>query len=254
VERLNLGCGPNPPSGWVNLDGSWNAWFFNHPHLRRVLVTVGLISGHETQWHVRPVVHDLKKPLPFKGNTFSCIYASHVLEHLYLVEGQSLLSECKRVLKPGGVLRLVVPDLHSMVVEYMQRRSDGTTAVCGDKSAADHLNERLGFRSAVPPKGKFLTKFYATWKDFHSHKWMYDSDSLVRYLKLAGFQQVSEKKFLSSEIPGIEEVEREERVLNGAGICIEGKKTERDRGLAAHENRGFVDQSDRISERLPARA
>jgi ubiquinone/menaquinone biosynthesis C-methylase UbiE len=168
------------------------------------------------------LVHDLRKPLPFRENTFSAVYASHVLEHLYLADAQRLLSECRRVLKPGGVIRLVVPDLRSMVEDYLKRKSANTT-LAERASAADHFNERLGFRSPGPPDGNFLFKFYGIWKDFHSHKWMYDSDSLVRHLENAGFTGVSERGYLQSDIPGIEEVEDAGRVLGGEGICIEAK-------------------------------
>jgi predicted SAM-dependent methyltransferase len=220
LDRLNLGCGPSAPSDWVNVDGSWNAWFSHHRRLRRALELVGVINANNqgARWNVSPLVHDLKRRLPFPDNTFSAIYASHVLEHLYRNQAQELLGECKRVLKPGGIVRLVVPDLHSMVENYVKCKRDG------DTFAADNLNERLAFRSPTPPAGNILTRSYAVWKDFHSHKWMYDSDSLTHYLALAGFQKVSRKEFLSSDISGIEEVEQPNRVLDGAGICIEGKK------------------------------
>lgn len=220
LDRLNLGCGPNAPSGWVNVDGSWNAWFTHHKQLRRLLGFTGVIHSNNggAKWNVSPVVHDLKKRLPFADNTFSAIYASHVLEHLYRSQAQLLLAECHRVLKPGGVVRLVVPDLHSLVEDYLKCRRSG------DKGAADALNDGLAFRSPAPPSGNILTRSYAIWKDFHSHKWMYDSESLTYYVEVAGFREVSRRDFLCSEIYGIEEVEQPTRVLNGAGICIEGKK------------------------------
>jgi ubiquinone/menaquinone biosynthesis C-methylase UbiE len=173
---------------------------------------------------VRPLVHDLTKPLPFQANSISAVYASHVLEHLYLVDAQRLLSECKRVLKPGGVIRLVVPDLHAMAVNYLDKKNGHRPSPIENASAADHLNERLAFRNPAPPQGNLFFKFYALWKDFHSHKWMYDGESLSRYLGLAGFQEVSEKEFRRSDIPGIEEVEEENRVLGGAGVCVEARK------------------------------
>jgi SAM-dependent methyltransferase len=224
-DRLNLGCGPNAPAGWVNVDGSWNAWFSHHKRLRSALQLIGIInsSNQGAQWNVSPVVHDLRKPLPFQENTFSAIYASHVLEHLYRVEADALLAECKRVLKPGGVVRLVVPDLHSLVLDYLKSRNGDSTPATR-WSAADSLNEKLAFRSAQPPGGNMVFKFYALWKDFHSHKWMYDSDSLSHYLEAAGFEPVEKREFRCSEIPGIEEVEDPTRVLDGAGVCIEGKK------------------------------
>ncbi len=225
-QKLNLGCGPNAPPGWVNVDGSWNAWFAHHPHLRKILEIVGLINptNRGAQWNVKPLVHDLRKPLPFKDNTFSAVYASHLLEHLYFVEAQRLLSECRRIAKPGGIIRIVVPDLRSMVSNYVQGKNEDDGSARKKVFAADQLNEKLGFRSPAPPGGNPVFKFYAIWKDFHSHKWMYDSDSLIHYLEAAGIQEVSEKGFRASDIPGIEEIEDPQRVLDGAGICIEGKK------------------------------
>jgi predicted SAM-dependent methyltransferase len=167
---------------------------------------------------VNPLVHDLGRPLPFADEAFSAIYASHVLEHLYRSQAQALLSDCRRVLRPGGIVRVVVPDLHSMVEKYLQCSREG------DKYAADTLNARLAFRSPAPPAGNILTRAYAIWKDFHSHKWMYDANSLAYYLEVAGFRDISRKGYLSSDISGIEEVEQADRVLDGAGICIEARR------------------------------
>lgn len=224
-KRLNLGCGPNAPVGWVNVDGSWNAWFSNHRHLRKALVTIGLIPPNfGAEWKVRPLVHDLSKPLPFPANSISAVYASHVLEHLYLVDAQKLLDQCKRVLRPGGVIRLVVPDLHAMALNYLGKKNSSSSSVAENAAAADHLNERLAFRNPSPPTGNIVFKLYSLWKNFHSHKWMYDGESLAYYLKLAGFQEVSEREFRQSAIPGIEEVEEEARVLGGVGVCVEARK------------------------------
>jgi SAM-dependent methyltransferase len=176
------------------------------------------------QWNVRPLVHDLTKPLPLKENTVSVIYGAHVLEHLYLADAQRLLGECLRVLRPGGVIRMVVPDLRSMAATYLKNKNGESPSASEKIAAADKLNENLGFRSPAPPTGNPLFKFYYLWKDFHHHKWMYDSDSLIRYMENAGFTAVSEKAYLQSEIPGIAEVEEAGRVLDGAGICVEGKK------------------------------
>jgi hypothetical protein len=91
------------------------------------------------------------------------------LEHLYRSDAIQLLAESKRVLKPGGILRLVVPDVQTMARNYLAskdaQREDHHDE--NGESAADLLNDQSGFRSPTPPSGSFVFKFYAIWKDFH---------------------------------------------------------------------------------------
>jgi len=117
-----------------------------------------------------------------------------------------------------------VPDLYAIVLKYMdERQSKPQFRDDGKLSAADRLCERLGMRLQAPPQGNLFYRFYTTIKDFHSHKWMYDKESLMNHLLDTGFVDVSGKMFLESEIAGIEEVERKDRFDN-AGICVEGMK------------------------------
>lgn len=217
--RLNLGCGPNAPDGWVNVDGSWNAWFSHHPHLLHAVRFLRIVPAERgAVWTARPVVHDIRRPLPFRSNTFVAIYASHVLEHLHFDDAQRLLHECLRVLVPGGVLRIVVPDLESIALQYLKKKS------AGDPTAAETMNEMLAFRSRNAPTGNLIMRFYNSVKDFHAHKWMYDASSLKDYVQRVGFNDVRQREYLESEIRGISEVERAERVVDGAGVCIEARK------------------------------
>ena len=70
-----------------------------------------------------------------------------------------------------------------------------------------------------------IYKVYRALKDFHSHKWMYDADSLVQLFEEAGFKEAQVCGFLENRIKEIQEVESPERVLNHEGICVEGIKT-----------------------------
>jgi SAM-dependent methyltransferase len=84
VLRLNLGCGPQAAPGWLNCD----------------LRDAPGVS----------VRADLRRGLPFADATFDCIAAIHVLQDLAWPELAPALAELRRVLKPGGVLRLALPD------------------------------------------------------------------------------------------------------------------------------------------------
>jgi len=78
------------------------------------------------------LAHDLREPLPFADGVFSTVYHSHVLEHLPRREAPRFLAECFRVLEPGGIIRVVVPDLEGIVRLYLRHLDE---AVSGDEAA-----------------------------------------------------------------------------------------------------------------------
>ena len=105
--RLNLGCGGRFHPDWVNLDFNAGA--------------PGVIQ------------HDLRTPLPFADDRCEAVYHSHVLEHFSRSFAPRFLAECHRVLAPGGILRVVVPDLETIARLYLASL-DG--ALAGDAQAA----------------------------------------------------------------------------------------------------------------------
>ena len=90
---VNVGCGETWHPDWVNFDASPC-----HPSIRPL---------------------DARGRLPFESGSVDVCYSSHVLEHLGRVEAEHFVGECARVLKPGGILRLVVPDLEMIAREYL---------------------------------------------------------------------------------------------------------------------------------------
>jgi SAM-dependent methyltransferase len=227
LQRIHLGCGLITPAGWINVDGSLNARLAKHPIVRRWFHALRLLPGDKigVPWNPKVLIHDVRRPLPFPDSSASAIYASHIFEHLYLQEARNLFHDCHRVLADGGVLRIVVPDLHSIVREYLGERPFGALPQDSQSEpAADRLNRRLLLRSPAPPAGGMLYQLYSVWKDFHSHKWMYDADSLVFHFQEAHFSDVRSMAPHESRIEGIKEIEDPGRILNGEGICVEGIK------------------------------
>jgi predicted SAM-dependent methyltransferase len=225
LKKLHLGCGLNTPEGWLNLDGSWNAWLAKYPSIRRLLKVLGIINPNllDIPWSPNIFIHDVRKPLPFPNNSFTAIYASHLLEHLYLEEAKTLLKECYRTLEPKGLLRMVVPDLRAMIQEYLDN-SDKSSGSIGILNKADRLNHRLYYRFPQPTPGSFIYKIYTALTDFQLHKWSYDAESLTSYFMMAGFIDVQEMQLFQSRIEGIKEIEDPQMILDGFGICIEGLK------------------------------
>ena len=227
LARINLGCGLRTPSGWVNVDGSYNARLAKHPFLRRALAWLKLLPADTLNipWSSSIFIHDIRKPLPFSDGSVAAIYASHVLEHLYREEAQRVVKESLRVLAKGGVLRVVVPDLEAIVREYLGERPFGKlTGEFEHLCRADRLNQRLLMRYPTPSYPHLLHRIYNSWKDLNSHKCMYDAESLIALFAGAGFVEVRRRDYLDSDIEDIGALEEESRVLNGAGICVEGMK------------------------------
>lgn len=90
---LNIGCGATAHPDWLNLD------------------MVAL--------HPLAVVCDLRRGLPLAANAADACYSSHVLEHLTRAEADPFIAEQFRVLRPNGVIRVVVPDLEVMCRDYL---------------------------------------------------------------------------------------------------------------------------------------
>jgi predicted SAM-dependent methyltransferase len=227
LARLNLGCGLQTPRGWLNVDGSYNARLAKHPLIRRALALLHLLPADtlNVPWSSSIFIHDIRKPLPFSDGSVAAIYASHVLEHLYHEEAQRLVKESLRVLAKGGILRVVVPDLEAIIREYIGERPFGTlTGETAHLCRADRVNQRLLMRYPTPANPHVLYRIYDSWKDFHSHKWMYDAESLIELLEVGGFIEVRHREYLESEIEDIGALEEQSRVVNGAGVCVEGVK------------------------------
>ena len=221
ADRLHLGCGLNAPAAWLNVDGSMQATFARKPRLKNLLVALRVYPRSQAAiaWPTNILRLDLRRPLPFPADRFEAVYSSHTFEHLHRQEALTLARECCRVLRPGGVCRVVVPDLGAIIERYLQRQAPGE----GTSGAGDRLMEELLVHPAAPAPGALGT--YHRLLGFHQHKWMYDARSLSGLLREAGFADVSARPCLAGDLPGLAAIEDPRRVENGAGVAVEGRKT-----------------------------
>ena len=97
--KLNLGCGNDfrDGDGWVNID--------MNPKFRA------------------DIYHDLHKPLPFDDLSVDHVYASHVLEHCGFHVVNYCVADWVRVLKIGGTIDIITPDLRTLAEDYIKSSS-----------------------------------------------------------------------------------------------------------------------------------
>lgn len=140
--KLHLGCGKRDfGEDWINIDGA------DFPHIK---------------------YHNIKILYPFEDNSVDLIYASHVIEYFDRDEIIPILTEWKRVLKQGAILRLAVPDFGAMAHLY-------------------------SYDSEKYPLYSFLGPLYGKMKmgeQLIYHKTTYDYDSLGQLLQTIGFIEI----------------------------------------------------------------
>jgi predicted SAM-dependent methyltransferase len=149
LRKLHVGCGTNRFPGWINAD---------------------ITAGSE-------LIIYMEKRLPFRDGGLSRIYCEHVLEHTTREAGQTFLKEAYRTLEPGGVLRIAVPDLATLVDAY----------------AKDDWRERIEwtripfYQDTIENRAQFLNGALRWW----GHTYLYDREDLERTVRSAGFRDLS---------------------------------------------------------------
>jgi SAM-dependent methyltransferase len=204
--RLNLGCGAQTPEGWVNVDNALGARVARLPGISRLATRLGLFR---TQWSGEIFIHDLCRPFPWGDESVNCIYSSHTLEHLTREEGAFVMRECRRVLRPGGIIRIVVPDLRAFIDRYL-----------GGEFSADRFLENLDVLPSA--RGRLARGRMGRWLATRAespHACMYDADTLLASLERAGLS-CREREPFDSAILDIERIELRERVKNS--VIVEG--------------------------------
>lgn len=208
---LNLACGASTHPQWNNLDFSLYAWFASRPRTAALLHRLGILSDlrYSRLRAVDPDIirWDLRHGIPFSDSSFEAVYHSHFLEHLERRDAIQFLGECRRVLRPGGVLRIVVPDLCHLVQRYVSTLPPNNHNGEHDRAIAD-IFEQMVRRDSVGPNEqqgvvRFIEKLVrgSAGNIGESHRWMYDEHSLKAVLTPLGFGDFHTVEASISSIP-----------------------------------------------------
>ncbi len=182
--KLNLGAGLQVAPNWINIDGSYNAFFSKFPvfFLKKIYKVSGANKYYSENEYVKIlkenkfIHHELKYGIPFQDNSCDFIFSSHFLEHLPLYDANHLLREMFRCVKDKGVVRITIPDLEYAVELYKKGKKD------------DFL--------------KFF--FTETSNIYEHHHYMYDFEMLEKRLKKAGFKKIHKRNYKEGSVPNID--------------------------------------------------
>ncbi|HKW60247.1 MAG TPA: methyltransferase domain-containing protein [Candidatus Dormibacteraeota bacterium] len=146
--KLNLGCGHTHLEGWVNVDYDVST---------------------------RPdLVWDLRRPIPFPDGSAVAVFHEHLLEHIPLWAAAPFMHECRRLLRPGGVLRVAVPDFGRYARDY-----------CGPRSLIESLR---------PGRPTALLALYEM-AYCYEHTSIWDEETLLTLFREVGFEDPEIKAF-----------------------------------------------------------
>jgi SAM-dependent methyltransferase len=202
---VQFGCGLSAPAGWRNFDSS--------PVLRAQ--KVWLIGRLLKRPPFPPFPNeaeygDIVRGLPLQPGSVAGIYCSHVLEHLSLEDLRAALRNVYRYLSPGGVFRIVVPDLERMIDDYVKSN---------DPTAAEAFMRSTMLGRDVRPRG--IEALLRSWLGNSQHLWMWDYKSLSHELASAGFSGVRRAVIGDSADPQFKSVEDADRWNGALGVeCV----------------------------------
>lgn len=177
-KYVQYGCGWTAPESWRNFDASPTLRFERLPFVGK------MYTKNHARFPENVEYGDIVKGLPIPTESCAAVYCSHVLEHLSLEDFRKALQNTYRILKSGGVFRLVLPDLEYSIKKYIECTS-GDAALTFMKETS--LGQERRNRSI---KGVIFSLFGNS-----QHLWMWDYKSIEIELEGAGFKNIRRVQF-----------------------------------------------------------
>lgn len=200
---INLGSSTDNPPRWMGISGGITIFFVNLPKfMLRFAYPFSKRSKKKTfaEFYAsiksgKVIHHNLFYGLPFNDNSVPNIFSSHFMEHLTYDSAKYVLQESLRVLKPGGMIRILVPSLQAEV-ERMQ-------------VAIQSYNE-----GDLAPVQKFMSEPYEELHDpFSHHRYMYNVPALLKIFQEAGFTSAVERQPGEGKFPDLQLLEKRKSII-----------------------------------------
>lgn len=163
---------------------------------------------------------DATKRFPFGDGTFQYVYTEHMIEHVPYPQGTYMLRECHRVMRKGGVIRVITPDLAAILELYR-----------GDLSADQKKYLSWFCQTFVPAEYppnavSAVNTMFRLW----GHQFIYDEATLADAMRAAGFSSVTRWLLGESDHSDLQNLGNEQRypegLLNRESLTLEGCKQE----------------------------
>ena len=198
-KKYNLGCGTKLYNDFLNV-GYWSQFDSG--------VVYKDLAGTTNTYMFN---HDLRNGVPADSNSLDLVYHSHMLEHLSYQDGIQFIRECFRVLKPGGTMRILVPDLELWINAY----KNNNTFFFDQYRRSGGIDPDIYVTKAAVFMGMLHN---------HEHKCGYDFESLKWLLEFIGFEEIIRTLYASGTVDNLEELEPMDPLKIMESLCIECKK------------------------------
>ncbi|RLC35510.1 hypothetical protein DRH14_00805 [Candidatus Shapirobacteria bacterium] len=193
MVKINLASGPSGLDNWINYDWGLLAFLSKFPFLTKIIVKLKLLdSGYLQKWP--PIkLWNLKWPLPLKNRTVDFIYCSHFLEHLDYWQSIRILQQSHRLLKKGGIIRLVLPDIDKIIKNYQLTRNIHLL----DRRIFGFDQKKLKINFVDQIKKKFI----------RPHQQLFNPTKIKKMLKITGFSNIRQLDYRQGQCPDLNKLD-----------------------------------------------
>lgn len=176
MKKLHIGCGHNLLLNWDNAD-----FEPQHPGVLYI---------------------DATKRFLFPDNHYQFIFTEHMIEHIPFESGKNMLSECYRILSPGGRIRISTPNLEFLIRLYNPVKSET------EKQYINWAGSVFTPWAPFPNEVFVINNFVRDW----GHKFIYNADILRWTLTDAGFKNITRHNIFESNVEEFKNLENKNRM------------------------------------------